>query len=82
MRKLLAVLFACLGAAAPALADRPVTDEERAKIEDALKALGCSGGELSFDDHKFEVDRAACVDTRLYDFDFDPRFKLIRMKPD
>lgn len=82
MRTWLTVLLVCLGAAAPALASRPVSDEERAKIEEALKALGCSGREVSFDDHRFEVDRAACVDARLYDFDFDRRFKLIKTRQD
>lgn len=81
MRKLFMVLIACT-VATPALASRPVTEWEREKIEDALRALGCSGGKLAFDDGKFEVDAAACVDARLYDFDFDRRYKLIKMKPD
>lgn len=82
MHKLLTVLIASTIAVAPALAGRPVTEQEREKVEEALKALGCSGGEVEFDDSKFEVDRAACVDARLYDFDFDRQYKLIRMKPD
>lgn len=81
MRKLFVVLIACI-VAIPALASRPVTEQERAKIEDALRALGCSGGKLGFDDDKFEVDDAACVDARLYDFDLDRQYKVIRMKLD
>jgi hypothetical protein len=82
MRNLPFALMASAVAAAPALASRPVTAEERARIEEALKALGCSGGKVEFDDHKFEVERAASVDARTYGFDFDRQYKLIRMRPD
>ena len=82
MRKLFVFLIVATIAAAPALASRPVTEQERTKIEEALRTMGCSGGRLSFDDDKFEVDSAACVDARLYDFDLDRRFRVIRQKPD
>ena len=44
--------------------DRPITDQERPKLEAALKEAGCSGGKIEFDDDKaaahpngkFEVD--------------------------
>ena len=44
----------------PALADRQVTEDERAKLSAALQAEGCSGGkfELDEDDQRFEVDDA------------------------
>ena len=42
-----AVLFLSAGLAFPALAkDRPVTDQERAKLVEAVKAAGCTGGEI------------------------------------
>ncbi|MBS0222352.1 MAG: PepSY domain-containing protein [Proteobacteria bacterium] len=61
---------------------RAVTDQERAKLEDALKAPGCSGCKLEFDDGKFEVDDAACADGKKYDLDFDQSFVLIKKKRD
>jgi hypothetical protein len=65
-----------------ALAGRPVSDQERTKLEEAVKAQGCSGGKLEFDDGKFEVDDATCSDGKKYDIDFDQAFKLIKKKPD
>jgi hypothetical protein len=40
----------------PALADRQVTEDERAKLSAAVQAEGCSGGkfELDEDDQQFE----------------------------
>ena len=64
MRKLLIALAATALTATTTLADRPVTEEERAKLIVALKAEGCSGGEMEFDDGKFEVDDARCADGR------------------
>ena len=64
------------------LADRPVTEEERAKLVAAMAAEGCSGGEMEFDDGKFEVDDARCADGKEYDLDFDRDFKLIKKELD
>jgi hypothetical protein len=64
--------------AAQALADRPVTEEEKAKLAAAVTAAGCSGGEMEFDDGKFEVDDARCSDGRKYDLDFDTEYRLIK----
>jgi hypothetical protein len=69
-------------ATTPALAGRPVTDQERTKLEDALKAQGCSGGKMEFDDGKFEVDDATCADGKKYDLDFDKAFALTKKKLD
>jgi hypothetical protein len=70
--------------------DRPVTDQERPKLEAALKEAGCSGGKMEFDDDKgashpngkFEIDDATCQDGKKYDLAFDPDFKLLTKKPD
>jgi hypothetical protein len=53
----------------PALADRQVTEDERAKLSAAIQAEGCSGGkfELDEDDQQFEVDDAVCADGKKYD---------------
>jgi hypothetical protein len=61
-----------------AWADRPVTAAESEKLVAALKAEGCSGGKMEFDDGKFEVDDARCADGKKYDFDFDGNFKMTK----
>lgn len=70
--------------------DRPITDQERPKLEAALKEAGCSGGKMEFDDDKtaahpngkFEVDDATCQDGKKYDLTFDPNFKVLTKKAD
>lgn len=68
----------------PALADRQVTEDERAKLVAAVQAEGCSGGEFEFDedDQQFEVDDAVCADGKKYDLKFDPQMKLKRKSLD
>ena len=70
--------------------DRPVTDQERPKLEAALKEAGCSGGKMEFDDDKatahpngkFEVDGATCQDGKKYDLTFGPDYKVLTRKLD
>ena len=68
----------------PALADRPVTEDERAKLVAAIQAEGCSGGkfEMDEDDQQFEVDDAVCADGKKYDLKFDMQMKLKRKNLD
>ena len=68
----------------PALADRQVTEEERAKLVAAVQAEGCSGGkfEMDEDDQQFEVDDAVCADGKKYDLKFDMQMKLKRKNLD
>ena len=70
--------------ALPALADRPVTEDERAKLVAAVQAEGCSGGKFEFDedDRQFEVDDAVCADSKKYDLKFDAQMKLKRKNLD
>ncbi len=68
--------------AGAALADRDVTAEERTKLVAALQAEGCTGGEMEFDDGKFEVDDARCADGKEYDLEFDRSYKLIKKDRD
>jgi len=51
----------------PALADRQVTEDERANLVAAAQAEGCSGGKFEFDDddQQFGVDDAGCERQRL-----------------
>jgi hypothetical protein len=58
----------------PALADRQVTEDERAKLSAAVQAEGCSGDKFELDeedDQQFEVDDAVCADGKKYDLKFD-----------
>jgi hypothetical protein len=68
----------------PALADRQVTEDERAKLSAAVQAEGCSGGkfELDEDDQQFEVDDAVCADGKKYDLKFDRQMRLKRKNLD
>ncbi len=82
MRRLLAALAFAALTSSPAWADRPVTEEERARLVTLLAAEGCNGGEMEFDDGKFEVDDARCADGREWDFEFDRDFRLIKKELD
>lgn len=82
MRRVPAALALSLLATKVAWADRPVTDAEREKLVVALKAEGCTGSKMEFDDDKFEVDEARCADGKTYDIDFDRNFKMIKKELD
>jgi Peptidase propeptide and YPEB domain len=72
---------ALLAATVPALAaERPVTDAEREKLIAAVKAQGCSGGTMEYDedDRQFEVDEAVCADGQKYDLEFNANFQLVK----
>jgi hypothetical protein len=66
---------------AAARADRPVTDEERAKLLPAIAAAGCTGGTIESDDGGYEVENATC-DGQIYDLEFDNEFRLTKKKLD
>jgi len=70
--------------ALPALADRAVTEDERARLVAAVQAEGCTGGKLEMDedDQQFEVDDAVCADGKKYDLKFDLQMKLKRKNLD
>lgn len=85
-----AMLLVSAGLVLPAMAkDRPVTDQERTKLEESVKAAGCTGGKMEFDDDKatahpagkFEVDDAMCGNQK-HDLVFDTDFKMLSKKPD
>jgi hypothetical protein len=78
-------IFGILGAlalvaAGPARADRPVADDERAKLAEAVSNEGCSGGRMESDHTKFEVEAAQCNDGQTYDLDFDASYRLIHKR--
>lgn len=78
IRSFLAVAFVLV--AGSALADRPVTPEERTAIQHILAAEGCVGGSMEFDtdDNKFEIDKTTCSDGAEWDYDLDSSYKLIK----
>ena len=84
MRRFLLALGLVLLAGPVIAKERPVTDDERAKLAAAMTALGCSGGKMEFDidDNHFEVDDVRCNDGKKYDLKFDPAFKLIKKELD
>ncbi len=61
--------------------DRPLTDQERARLTEAVKADGCTAQEMKVDDGNFEVE-ATCADNKKYEFKFDAQFKLIKKELD
>ncbi len=61
-----------------AFAGRPVTADETVRISEALAAAGCTGGEIEFDDGKFEVEKATCADGKLYELVFNSSFELVK----
>jgi hypothetical protein len=83
MRPLLASVAVLIAIAAPARADRPVTDAELTRLVDAVAAQGCSGGKMEWDegDHEFEVDDARC-DGRKYELKFHADYSLKSKKLD
>lgn len=81
MRRTFTFFILSLAAMPAFAADRPVTDEERAKLAEAVKAQGCSGGKMKFD-KKFEVDGATCANGKKYELEFDTEFKLIKKSLD
>ena len=68
--------------ALPALADRQVTEDERAKLAAAVQAEGCTGGKFEMDEDDQEVDDAVCADGKKYDLKFDMQMRLKRKNLD
>jgi hypothetical protein len=73
----LTALWLLAGHAVARADDRPVTEEERAKLSAAVQAEGCSGGSMEADDDGYEVENATCADGRTYELEFDKSFRLI-----
>jgi len=83
--RVLAASFVLLAVfAGQAMADRAVTEAERAKLLSAIAAQGCSAGKLQWDDddREFEVDDASCTDGKTYDLKFNPDYTIKSKKLD
>jgi len=83
MKRMVLVAVAALGlgwAQARADHDRPPTDDERTRIEQALEKMGYkSHGEIEIEGHRVEVDDAVDAKGRRWDLELDAKtLKLIR----
>ena len=80
----LASIVVLIAMVVPAAADRPVTEDERAKLQAAVEAQGCRGGDMEWDDEdkEFEVEGAVCQDGKKYEFKFDAEFKFVEKEED
>ncbi len=84
MRTFFASVAVLAVAAFPAKADHRVSKAERAKLEAAVAAQGCSGGKMEWDedDHEFEVEDVRCNDGHIYELKFNSDFTLRSKKRD
>jgi hypothetical protein len=78
MRTLLATtaLF-CVGMAVEALATPSLTRDQSTRLQAAMDAQGCAGGNISVGESGFEIVRAECGG-RIYDLVFDHEYKLLK----
>lgn len=87
MRRTATMIAAGMIALAPLAAlagDRPPTDEERAQIEEVLRAEGFTAwDEIEWDDDGYwEVDDAIGPDGAEYDLRLDANFRIIERERD
>lgn len=81
---ILAAAALVFGASA-ALADDKPSAAEAEKIAAAVKAWGCTGGEMEKETESsglYEVDDAKCSDGKKYDLKLDKDFKIISITAD
>ncbi len=85
MKRFLALTATALLASTAAMADTKPSDEEAAKIKEAIAAWGCEGGEMEKETEGtgvFEVDDATCKGGQQYDIKLDSDYKLRSMTRD
>lgn len=79
----MAVIMASLGYTYNSFADRDATPEERAKVVEALTAVGCPNvGEVEVEGNYFEADDVICDDGKKYEIYLDKDLKIIKKKLD
>jgi hypothetical protein len=84
MNRLYVAAAALVFAAAPAFADDDPSDEEAAKIKDAVAAWGCEGGTYEKETEGtgvFEAEDVKCK-AGQYDFRLDKDFKVFVITKD
>ena len=67
-----------------AVADRAPTPEERAEVEATIKAEGCTGGRIEFDEEgkEFAVKNVQCDDGKPYEFKLDANYAVTKKELD
>jgi hypothetical protein len=84
MKRLVIAMFGLAFGATGALADAKPTEEEAAKIKDAVAAWGCDGGAYEKETEGsgvFEAEDVKCK-TGQYDFRLDKTFKVLTITRD
>jgi hypothetical protein len=84
MMRVLAFILSLSIGGTMAAADKPVSAADAEKIQAALKAWGCSGGEIEQETEAtgvFEVDDAKCGQGQ-YDIKLDQDFRVISITRD
>ena len=84
MKRTLTAVCVTLMACGAAIADEKVSEEEGKKIQDAIAAWGCSGGEMEKEDEGsgvYEVDDAKCKGGQ-FDIKLDKDFGVTSMSKD
>lgn len=77
MKRILVAAAALMISSMGAFADQKPSEEQVAKIKEAIAAWGCTGGEFELEESGvFEVDDAQCKDGQ-FDFKLDKDFKVI-----
>jgi hypothetical protein len=84
MKRLVIAMFGLALGATGALADAKPTEEEAAKIKDAVSAWGCEGGTYEKETEGsgiFEAEDVKCK-AGQYDFRLDKTFKVLAITRD
>ncbi len=82
MRAFLLAAIAVVFASSTLVADANVSFEEAKRIQAALNAMDCYGGEMELENNgavAFEVDDAVCADGQ-YDFKLDKSYGVVSKK--
>lgn len=84
MLRVILALLVCFLLPSVAVADRAPTPEERAEVEATLKAAGCTGGRIEFDEEgkEFAVKNVQCDDGKPYEFKLDANYAVTKKELD
>ncbi len=81
MRALTTLAF-LIAVAVPAKADRPVTDDERVRLQRAVEAERCTADGMEYDDEDRAFEVNATCEGRKFELKFNSEFRLIRKELD
>jgi hypothetical protein len=78
MRKLMIITAFCLGSATGAWATPSLTADQSSRLQAALDAQGCAGGNVNVGESGFEIVGAKCGGGRIYDLVFDHDYRMLK----